>query len=71
MPAPTEVARAGAHTMKAADEAYRLMQFAKGHPDSRVDVGTAWLAALTNEQFRTVQGWIEANESKTKGGERP
>jgi hypothetical protein len=41
------------------------MEFASGRPDSRADVGTDWVRALTDEQLRTVSGWIEAS---AKGG---
>lgn len=57
-PAPDVVARAAAHTVKVVDETVRLVQFAKGQPDSRPDLGNDWLRALSDEQVRTVQGWI-------------
>jgi hypothetical protein len=41
----------------------RLMEFASGRPDSRADVGTDWLRALTNEQLAIVSGWVEANDA--------
>lgn len=61
-----EVARAVAHTTKAGDVLFRLMEFARGKPDRRPDVGTDWLRALSDEQLRAVQRWIE--ESERKGG---
>ena len=45
--------------MKSADGLSRLV--AAGRPDSRPDKATDWLRGLTNEQPRTVQGWVEAN----------
>jgi hypothetical protein len=44
---------------------HRLMEFASGRPDSRADAGTDWLRGLTDEQLRTVSGWIE---TLAKGG---
>src|SRR5262249_16507836 len=56
-----KIARAMAHAMKTADGIYRLVEFAAGRPDSRPDKATDWLRALTDEQLRIVEGWIEAN----------
>src|SRR5262249_19091279 len=61
-----EVARAVAHTTKAGGVLSRLREFARGKPDRRPDVGTDWLRALSDEQLRAVQRWIE--ESERKGG---
>ena len=58
---PEVLARAAAATAKAADTVARLSEFLAGKPDSRPDVAGAWLRALTDEQLRVVQGWIEAN----------
>jgi hypothetical protein len=63
------IARAMAHAMKSADGLYRLVEFAAGRPDSRPDKATDWLRGLTDEQLRTVQGWVEANATATE--ERP
>jgi len=65
---PDVVARGLAHAQKAADGLVRLMEFATGRPDSRPDLGTDWLRALTNEQLAIVSGWIE---EATKGTEGP
>jgi hypothetical protein len=66
------IARAMAHAMKSADGLYRLVEFAAGRPDSRPDKATDWLRGLTDEQLRTVQGWVEANatakEMERSGG---
>jgi hypothetical protein len=66
------IARAMAHAMKSADGLYRLVEFAAGRPDSRPDKASDWLRGLTDEQLRTVQGWIEANalatETERSGG---
>ena len=59
-----QVARAVAHTTKAADVLFRLVEFSRGKPDSRPDLGTDWLRALNDEQLRTVQRWIEDRERK-------
>jgi hypothetical protein len=68
---PDAVARALAHATKAQDTAVRLMEFATGRPDSRPDRGSDWLRGLTDEQVRTVQGWVEANgASGTPDGPR-
>jgi hypothetical protein len=61
---PDQVARAVAHTTKAADVLFRLVEFARGKPDSRLDLGTDWLRALSDEQLRTVQRWVEERERK-------
>ena len=63
-PNATEVARSAAHTMKAADELYRPLQFAKGHPDSRPDHGMEWLTLLTHDELVELQRRAEA---KTTG----
>ena len=63
MPA-AEVARAVAHTTKAGDVLFRLMEFARGHPDSRPDVGADWLRGLSDEQLRTVQRWVDERERR-------
>jgi len=60
------IARAMAHAMKSADGLYRLVEFAAGRPDSRPDKATDWLRGLTDEQLRTVQGWVEANATATE-----
>jgi len=59
-----QVARAVAHTTKASDVLFRLVEFARGKPDSRPDLGTDWLRALDDEQLRTVQRWVEERERK-------
>ena len=60
-----KIARSMAHAMKSADGVFRLVEFASGRPDSRPDKATDWLRGLTDEQLRTVQGWIEANGQPT------
>ena len=66
MPA-AEIARAVSHTAKAGDVLFRLMEFAKGYPDSRPDTATDWLRGLTNEQLRTVERWVTEREQKENG----
>ena len=56
---PADIARCAANTVKSLDELFRLLQFAKGAPDSRPDLGGDWLRGLTGEQLATVQGWVE------------
>lgn len=63
---PEQIARAAAHTSKSADVIFRLMEFAKGNPDSRPDKAGDWLRGLTNDQFAIVQGFIEANERRER-----
>ncbi len=59
---PDQVSRAFNHTGKTLDEIFRLMQFSRGQPDSRPDMGTGWLQALTDKQFSQVKTWLEENE---------
>jgi hypothetical protein len=68
-PDPDLVARALGHAMKSADSLVRLQEFATGRPDSRPDMGTAWLKALTNEQLAIVSGWIEASANRAAADE--
>jgi len=48
-----------------------LLEFAKGQPDSRPDLGTDWLRALTDEQLKTVARWVDENlrEQEAEVGE--
>ena len=62
-----EISRALAHTTKMIDELTRLEEFAKGQPDSRPDMGTDWLRALTDEQLAQVARWMDENERITTG----
>ena len=73
------IARGMAHAMKSTDGLVRLVEFASGRPDSRPDKGTDWLRGLSDEQLRTVEGWVTAAEAadaaqdetrKTKEGRR-
>jgi len=68
---PEIIARAFNHTGKTADELFRLLEFAKGQPDSRPDLGTDWLRALTDEQLKTVARWVDENlrEQEAEVGE--
>jgi len=71
---PELVARSAAHTAKVVDEITRLVAFAKGGPDSRVEqTQTAaeqkaldgLLQGLSNEQFETLCRWRkEAKEGE-------
>jgi hypothetical protein len=73
-----ELARAVAHTTKAGDVLYRLAEFARGRPDSRPDGGGLRshdvLKLLSDEQLKTVQGWIETRTQEnpaSQEGRRP
>ena len=55
---PDQVGRTTAYTAKALDGVTRMAQFAKGEPDSRPDMGTDWLRALTDAQLDQVAQWI-------------
>ena len=62
---PESVGKASTAMAKAMDTVVRMGEFLSGRPDSRPgDVGRDWLRGLTDEQLRTVQGWIEANGSR-------
>lgn len=61
-----QVAKALAHTAKVVDEVSRLVAFAKGQPDSRPDLSGYWLSALTDEQLRQVERWVEENERRER-----
>src|SRR4030095_9866711 len=63
-----KIARSAAHAMKSADGLVRLMEFASGRPDSRADLGTDWLRALTNEQLTRVSAWMDTNCEKPTAG---
>ena len=72
-----ELARAVAHTTKAGDILYRLAEFARGRPDSRPDNALRShdvLKLLSDEQLKTVQGWIETRTAEIPAdleGRRP
>ena len=70
---PELVARSAAHTAKVVDEITRLVAFAKGGPDSRVEqtqtmaeqaVMDKLLAALTNEQLAQLRQWRNENKER-------
>jgi hypothetical protein len=56
------IARAFAHVAKSLDAVYRLVEFARGRPDSRSAPGADWLSGLTDAQLQQVQAWVEDNE---------
>lgn len=60
------VSRCVAQTTKALDDLFRLLQFAKGNPDSRPDVGSDWLRGLKKEQLDQVQLWLEQNQAEAE-----
>jgi len=64
---PELVGRTAAYTAKVADEITRLVQFARGGPDSRNEVQVSAeldkvLAELNDEQFQQFQQWMEQNK---------
>lgn len=61
---PAAVARCVAQTTKSLDELFRLLQFAKGAPDSRPDLGGDWLRGLSTEQLGQVQRMVEDNAAR-------
>ena len=63
---PDQVSRAFNHTGKTLDEIFRLMQFSRGQPDSRPDLGSEWLKVLTDKQLDQVMQWVDENEREAK-----
>lgn len=63
---PAEKGRNLAYLAKVIDEVARLVQFSKGHADSRPDIGLeAFLDALTDKQYETWESWIA--EARAEG----
>lgn len=61
---PKDLAQMMAYTAKTADELARLIEFSRGRPDSRPDIGLQSIfGALTEEQINQVQEWVEGNRS--------
>lgn len=58
------IARSMTHTAKMIDGIARLLQFAKGQPDSRPDLGAGFLAALSNEQIAQIEEWVQDNKRR-------
>jgi hypothetical protein len=59
---------ATAHTTKAVDELYRLLEFAKGRPDSRP--APDYLRLFTAGQLRIFETWItEARQREEEGSQ--
>lgn len=65
---PAETSRCVAQTTRALDDLFRLLQFAKGAPDSRPDLGGDWLRGLTEQQLRDVQRMVEQNAKAAEQG---
>ena len=62
---PENAAKTMSYLAKMVDEVVRLMEFAKGNPDSRPDVGLGELLRfLTNEQFKQVNDWIALGKAR-------
>ena len=63
---PTDAAKTISYLAKMVDEVVRLMEFAKGAPDSRSEVVglSDLLKVLTQEQFYQLQDWIAAGKAK-------
>lgn len=69
-PAKAEaVAKAMNHTEKTVNELARLVQFARGQPDSRPELGGTVLQGLTDAQLTQVQHWIEENQRRDEAQE--
>jgi hypothetical protein len=63
------LAKAMSHAAKVIDETARLTQFVEGKADSRPDLSVVSnLSGLTDEQLRTVMGWVAENELKARAG---
>jgi hypothetical protein len=61
------LAKAMSHAAKVIDETARLTQFVEGKADSRPDLlAVTGLSGLTDEQLRTVMGWLAENEQRTR-----
>src|SRR5262245_21851789 len=58
-------------TMKASDELYRLVQFAKGQPDSRPDVAAGWLEWLTTAELEELMRRAEAGGRSPRRADGP
>jgi hypothetical protein len=62
---PAEAAKTGAYLVKIADEMVRLLEFSKGNPDSRPDVGIGELLKyLDAAQFAQLTEWVAAGKAK-------
>ena len=61
-----ELARTVNYLAKSVDEAYRLLQFADGKPDSRPEFGNGFLAALKPDQLEQVSRWVEENKAASQ-----
>ncbi len=57
-----EVGRTLAYTMKVVDGYVRVIQFAKGQPDSRPDLGGVWLKQLSDDQLTQVMQWLKQRD---------
>ena len=67
---PEMVARAFSHTGKTLDELYRLVKFSKGQPDSRPEIGAAWIQLLTDEELAELTRRAEMSEAETEEKEK-
>ena len=60
-----DLAQTMAYTAKMIDEVARLVEFSKGGPDSRPDLGTgSFLEILDEEQLATLNNWVKSNRAK-------
>ena len=66
-----ELSKAIAQTSKAVNDTMRLQDFLKGLPDSRAETKhvsiSAFMALLTDEQFKLFEGWVQAAQARSKG----
>jgi hypothetical protein len=66
---PENAAKCIQQLAKMVDETTRLMEFAKGNPDSRPDIGVQdFLKYLSNEQFVQLNEWISLGKAKLVNG---
>lgn len=67
---PENAAKTMSYLAKMVDEVVRLMEFAKGNPDSRPDIGLQdFLKYLTDEQFLQLNDWISHGKAKLTIGQ--
>lgn len=60
---PDALARSFHHTAKVLDETARLIEFAKGKPDSRTALSPSqdkdWIQVLTDDQLEQLMRWVD------------
>ena|SRR3990167_2428491 len=67
---PENAAKTMSYLAKMVDEVVRLMEFAKGNPDSRPDIGLQdFLKYLSNEQFIQLNEWVASGKARLAIGQ--